>query len=496
VTKHRALPFYLCPESNLPQLSHETFAEAEGRRRDEHQAAVEECLGHFVDALICQWPEATICDPVGVNFNTYISVNEATEDARIWFQSWCCNAKFEESVVEIQDRLDDLISGHQNLLGYSFLQPHYHYCPKRSSVEFNDIMGRSAPSLPPVRLENFDSWVGQQDEQGEDHGQLKSLLGRVLSKSSGRYERQYAIDLLESFDSLHGSANGRLSGSPQALKPLLEQHLMLCKTHVDDVYQTICHCLQAETSITRRLACGAKMWPRLSTISLLQQLGGGKVASLRDDWKGSLVEYGLAITNLQWAERLLMGIGNNSELLSELSNPGHQGWDPINYPDWLLLEIENNILIRRLQAQIAWEMISPSSGANSILQLNMGEGKSSVIVPIVAAALADGKKLVRVVVLKSLSSQMFHVLLMKLGGILGRPIFHMPISRSIRLDVHKARQIRNLCEECMRNAGILLVQPEHLLSFELMGLEKTSVWRVGAGSRPDRDTALAGGQFA
>jgi len=125
-----------------------------------------------------------------------------------------------------------------------------------------------------------------------------------------------------------------------------------------------------------------------------------------------------------------------------------------------------------VQIQIAREMISPSSGANSILQLNMGEGKSSVIVPIVAAALADGKKLVRVVVLKPLSTQMFHVLLRKLGGLLGRRIFHMPISRSVRLDVHKARQIRNLCEECMHTGGILLVQPEHLLSFELMGLER------------------------
>ena len=180
----------------------------------------------------------------------------------------------------------------------------------------------------------------------------------------------------------------------------------------------------------------------------------------------------MAISNLQRAERLITCIGNNSELLSELSNPGHRGWDPIHYPDWLLLEVENNILIRRVQAQIAREMISPLSGANSILQLNMGEGKSSVIVPIVAAALADGKKLVRVVVLKPLSTQMFHVLLRKLGGMLGRRIFHMPISRSVRLNVHNAREIRNLCEECMRTGGILLVQPEHLLSFELMGLER------------------------
>ena len=102
----------------------------------------------------------------------------------------------------------------------------------------------------------------------------------------------------------------------------------------------------------------------------------------------------------------------------------------------------------------------------------MGEGKSSVIVPIVAAALADGKRLVRVVVLKSLWSQMFQVLLRTLGGMLGRRIYHMPISRSVRVDVYKAREIQSLFEECMRTRGILLVQSEHLLSFKLMGLER------------------------
>ena len=333
-------------------------------------------------------------------------------------------------------------------------------------------MGKPAPSFPPARLGYFDSWIGQQDEDGGDRGELQSFLMRLLSKSSGGYERRYAIDLEKSFNSLHNRVEGRLSGSPKALKPLLEEHLTRCNNHVDEVYQMIRRCLEAETSTTRELACGAKMWPRLSTSSLLQHLARAKVALLRDDWKVFLIEYGLAITNLQRAQRLLTRLGKDSELLSELANPGHQGWDPVHYTDWLLFEIENNILIRQVQAQTAQEMMSPSSGANSILQLNMGEGKSSVIVPIVAAALADGKKLVRVVVLKPLSSQMFQVLLRTLSGMLGKAIFHMPVSRSVRVDVPKVKKIQSLCEECMRTGGVLLVQPEHLLSFELMGLER------------------------
>jgi len=90
----------------------------------------------------------------------------------------------------------------------------------------------------------------------------------------------------------------------------------------------------------------------------------------------------------------------------------------------------------------------------------------------VSAALADGKKLVRVVVLKPLSVQMFQMLVKKLGGLLNRRIFFMPFSRGVRMGSDEVKQIRQLFEDCMQHGGILLVQPEHILSFKLLGLER------------------------
>ena len=472
LTNKKSRLFYLCPESDLPQLLHETGAVADDRRRDEHRTALKGFVDQFVEAIISQWPEANICNPIGSDFDTYISVDAATEDAQGLFQSWIRNSRFSEAIGLVQDILDGLSAGDQKLQQFFYSRPHYKYQKKQNYVGFEDVVRRSTPNLAPAPLEDFDSWVSRPDRGWASRDRLKPLLMRLLSNCSGKHEEQYAIDLSESSKSLHSNEELRLARSFKALKPLLEEHQMLCKDYVNDVYHTICRCLRSEKSITRRLACRANLWPRLSPISLLAHLADGKRAALPADWKTCLIEYGAAISKLQRAERLLGCIGSDPEMLSELSNPGHQGWDPIDFPDWLLLEIENNILIRRVQAQIALEMISPSSGANSVLQLNMGEGKSSVIVPIVAAALADGKKLVRIVVLKPLSLQMFHVLLKTLGGMLGRRIFHMPFSRSVRLDTRKAQQIRNLCKECMCTGGVLLVQPEHLLSFELMGVER------------------------
>lgn len=102
----------------------------------------------------------------------------------------------------------------------------------------------------------------------------------------------------------------------------------------------------------------------------------------------------------------------------------------------------------------------------------MGEGKSHVIVPLVAAALADSHKLVRVVVLKPLSGQMFHSLVERLSGLTNRRIFYLPFSRYVKMEVRQIQRIRNLFEECARVQGVLVAQPEHVLSFRLMVIDR------------------------
>src|ERR1700761_5154971 len=100
-------------------------------------------------------------------------------------------------------------------------------------------------------------------------------------------------------------------------------------------------------------------------------------------------------------------------------------------------------------------MMTPSSKENTILQLNMGEGKSSVIVPLITALLADGKTLVRVVVLKSLSVQMFQMLRNTLSGLVNRRVFFFPFSRDVQvLQASHAQKIQSLFELCMRERGV------------------------------------------
>jgi hypothetical protein len=116
-------------------------------------------------------------------------------------------------------------------------------------------------------------------------------------------------------------------------------------------------------------------------------------------------------------------------------------------------------------------MIGPRSGRSTLQQLQMGEGKSSVIVPLVAAHLSNGKALVRVIVLKPLVPQMFRILARRLSGLAQRRIYYMPVSRDMKINDAQLRDLQKLWEECVKCRGVLIAQPEHVLSFKLMVAE-------------------------
>ncbi|PQK16859.1 hypothetical protein BB8028_0007g00600 [Beauveria bassiana] len=101
----------------------------------------------------------------------------------------------------------------------------------------------------------------------------------------------------------------------------------------------------------------------------------------------------------------------------------------------------------------------------------MGEGKSSFIVPIVASVLADDDRLVRIIVVSPQDKQMLDMLEAKLGGLLDRPVFIMPFSRSVTLSDADLQVIRPMYVERMARGSVMLLQPEHILSFKLMAIE-------------------------
>ncbi len=494
-----ARDFDSCPEANLTRRSHESEREADRRREREHEHNLEAAVDAFVKELVGQWPTATVRTPSSGHISIYIDITPALAAAQRWFTIWHDNQQFQRYIHRAQSILSTLRPAPSPSVGrYSFVEPEDSgYRPVQGFVDIAVLMAQPAPGPTATPPDLSGSWIDDAQPAGEHmgHRELEALISDLAIAFPGGYEQRYIDDLRKSFAALAENTTPELRVPLDTLRPHLEAHLSTCQSHLDAAKRALCDAFAAGQPTSALIARDAQIWPRQSPTALLQLLATNNAAvvadSLRDEWKDALIAYGLALCSVQRARRMLdasagAGASSAADLAAELHNRGHENWHPRQRPDWLLLEIENNLLIRPIQARIAREMIAPTAGAgDAVMQLNMGEGKSSVIVPIVATALAndayqqqqeheherDRRQLVRVVVLKPLMPQMAQLLAQKLGGLLGRRVMRMPVSRALRLDVAGARHLRAMYEECMRDGGVLLVQPEHLLSFELLGFD-------------------------
>ncbi|KAI9150138.1 hypothetical protein HJFPF1_09893 [Paramyrothecium foliicola] len=217
------------------------------------------------------------------------------------------------------------------------------------------------------------------------------------------------------------------------------------------------------------------LWPIVTRGALLAAIRSNSTQShFGSGTREGIIDMAISITAFQREVRLkeLSSKNEHARLAEELANIGHENWNPAEHPDWLLLEIEANMMIRPVQIDVAKATISPASGSNSVLQMNMGQGKTSCIIPMAAAALADGKKLVRIIVPKALLQQTADVLQSRLGRMLNRQLRHIPFSRRTDTSMNMIKAYHGVHREIQQVGGIMLCQAEHNLSFMLSGIQR------------------------
>ncbi|CZR56907.1 uncharacterized protein PAC_06796 [Phialocephala subalpina] len=464
------LPFPQSPDAKLPQQPRETLHALQRRRQSTFQSNQTQAVDKLLKELEIQWPCEVPVVPSCYTSGTpspYIDISKAIQIAKPDFKTWFENHRYDKYLEAIADALrrqqispltQPLYPSSNRILNTQRKQA-------RGFVGIDDIFARSTPDLSDCDTQNINSIISSDSNAEKPILRLSALLQGLESQTSSSYEKR--ITSMTCVVVLPLCTTGAVYQ-----QDTLVGYLDRCQKHVHRVYDAISSCLTSPNgSKASAIVASVKQWPRVSPIFLLQQLSRRGWQKITPDWQMCIVQYGRALTDLHRAERLLSLAGNHTDLFRELQNPSHTNWNPLEYPESLLLEVESSIMIREVQEQIAEQMRSPKSGANTVMQLNMGEGKSSVIVPIVAASLADGSRLVRVIVAKPQSKEMFQMLVSKLGELVDRRVYHMPFSRSIKLGQAEAAAIGKIYRECMDNSGILLVQPEHILSFKLMGLE-------------------------
>jgi hypothetical protein len=305
--------------------------------------------------------------------------------------------------------------------------------------------------------------------------EIKELrkIAVALSNSESTVQCRYGVELEQSIDAL----SDHLATPEMQLSPFnpiaLSSDLSKSRNQVFQTLKHVCDSLKKEDRRFRWLQ-HAGFWPKVTLTALLTELRSNAGIKFGAGMKEALVDLGVAVTTYQRFLRMdnASRKSQSQQLHDERSNIGHENWTPLDNVDWLLLEIDGDIMLRSEQVEVAEATISPTSDRNAVLQLLMGKGKTSCILPMVAIVLANQQNLFRVIVPRPLLLQSAQVLQAKVGGLLNRQVMHMPFSRKTPTHYGLTQIYANLHDHIQKNNGIVLALPEHILSFKLSGLQR------------------------
>lgn len=352
--------------------------------------------------------------PMPAGLESYISVNSALAEATRCFEVWCHNLLFVNHLASLAVFMEAQTVIPVSSPTYAVTAP-----IKREklndSLKFfsvdkifkNDLVSQSPASTfsPPAEpaFPIQDTRRLTSHDPAKTH--LEDLFQCLESLAKSKREKLYVESLRMSCASLGGVESQNLKiDSPyfkDTFPDLLKKYFVDSKLYLREFERSLSHAIKNNGAISDWIGIHVQHSPRISTAFWLSQLHGDNFHQLSDAWKNTIIEYGLAVTRFQRAQRLLMLRNSPADFLEELGNIGHSNWQPRDFPETLLMEAESGFLVRAEQETIASHM--RESDKNIVLQLLMGGGKSSVVVPILATHWSDKKRLVKALIITTVS---------------------------------------------------------------------------------------------
>ncbi|KAJ7128318.1 hypothetical protein C8R44DRAFT_850853 [Mycena epipterygia] len=465
-----AVPFKKTRFARLSKYHDETPKQFKSRCVEEYNTARDQQIAEVVQHLLRQWP----CQQPSILPQSLLRADRFREKVLDRFRHCFRNRDFHEHLGHVER----IVLQHHSSFNSLTMEPYqlhsvihesrpvFQPSSLRELIEREPTAGSSSLPLIPV-LELQSLGANPTPSTVELERILHNLGADENTPSSKTQLLRLYIDAVECSRAKLDSQKGSPSFSSPTMDTLETYHIE-CRNAVKEIISSILSVIEPQRSLLRE----AGQNPRINIRALFSELLS--FATLPQPWKEKLIALAQSFIRLQRSQRLLRfsRMKMDGDLMRELANHTFEKDEAFKKPEWLLIQIDSNFIVRPIQSAVANEMINPSSWENTISQLNMGEGKSSVIIPLIASLLADGNTLVRVVVLKSLSVQMFQTLRNTLSGLLNRRIFFSPFSRDVQLrQTSDAQKMQSLFELCMRERGAWIAQPEHILSFKLMGLD-------------------------
>lgn len=209
-----------------------------------------------------------------------------------------------------------------------------------------------------------------------EHHELQGLINGFIT-SDCPIRKQYGDDLQYSLEASKLTVGETHTGDSDLSMRSLTSEIRAVRKIIFNHMRLLQNNLERNDKRSQWL-CQGNLWPCITQSTLLENLRSTVKTALRKDVKEFVICLAILMTTLQRCLRLKDALGRNrfSELAREQRNRGHENWSPTKYPDWLLFEIESDLLLRTEQVDVARATIWPASKSNSVLQMNMGQGES------------------------------------------------------------------------------------------------------------------------
>jgi hypothetical protein len=405
IAQNHSTSFHDSAEMMLPKQHSETTKQHDRRVKALFQSHREASIQKFVAELQLQWPSEAPIRPRFTGVDTYINVSAAMPKIVAKFRTWYRNRGFMEYL-----RQTSALMAQQEVV--VVVPPRYNANTPLSPCKINDrlktfVIDNIFAAVPPVisrggALSPPGEPVFPVQEQYTSVGsqEMKIRLGKLCDSlqtyAKSRCERGYVDDLRTSCGFLENNQRRIFvkssAWSEKFVQNLLQTHLDACEEYFKNLSLAFAQAIASNGSFSDGLGLSVQHAPRISPTFWLSRLHCDHFTSLSEAWKTAIIEYGLAITQVHRAQRLIAVSSMPADLIEELGHIGHSNWQPKDFPETLLLEAESGILVRREQEFIASHMRNPNDANNIVLQLLMGGGKSSTIVPVLAAFLTDKKR--------------------------------------------------------------------------------------------------------
>ncbi|TYZ60419.1 hypothetical protein PybrP1_004593 [[Pythium] brassicae (nom. inval.)] len=308
----------------------------------------------------------------------------------------------------------------------------------------SDAMGEA---MSAELLDSWNAYHAHYDKQLATSPKALALMCALVLKDVRHKREQTERYLLAAVDATRSSASSRLLHLINYLPTPTVTDLV--RSSFDD--EVLLH-------LAARLSLDARAVFRAATLQFME-------LCVLEDKLERLVRAG---------EQARSSSSSDAGLLDELGSV--RQWVSAEHPYWLAFEVEGRLQIRHEQYVVAAHLIA-TPGAVS--QMNMGRGKTKVILPMLFLYFSHrhrGDRIVRAHFLTPLLSEtrQFMHRTLSASSILQLHFVEHPFHRNIELDAARLSLLQEDLADARASGRFLLIAPEHRMSLELKLLDLRS----------------------